>query len=170
MLFREIPGNQEIKRQLISTVQKNRIAHAQLFTGNQGCAKLALAISYANYINCENRNDEDSCGKCNTCLKYKTLGHPDLHFIFPIIKTTGARSLVSDNFINVWRKFILKSPYQSLNCWVNDINVDNKKGDQGSIYKDEALLINQKITLKKFEAKYRVFLFWMPELINQCIP
>lgn len=167
MLFEEIPGNQEIKKQLISTVQKNRIAHAQLFTGNKGCAKLALAIAYANYINCENKNDEDSCGKCNTCLKYKALAHPDLHLIFPIIKAKGAKSLVSDNFVNAWRNFILKSPYQSLNCWINEINIENKKGDQGSIYKDEALLIHQKTTLKNFEAKYRVFLLWMPEQMNR---
>lgn len=167
MLFREIPGNQEVKKQLISTVTKNRIAHAQLFTGNKGCAKLALAIAYAKYINCENKKDQDSCGQCISCLKYKTLSHPDLHLIFPIIKTKGLKSLVSDNFVISFRKFILKNPYQSLNSWINDIGGENKKGEQGVVYKDEALLINQKIKLKNFESKYRVFLFWMPEKMNR---
>ena len=82
MLFREIPGNEEVKNQLISTVKKNRIAHAQIFSGNKGCAKLALAIAYATYINCENKTNEDSCGKCMSCVKHSTLSHPDLHLVF----------------------------------------------------------------------------------------
>tara|TARA_B100001250_G_C19730682_1_gene758326 strand:- start:67 stop:1206 length:1140 start_codon:yes stop_codon:yes gene_type:complete len=167
MLFREIPGNEEVKNQLISTVKKNRIAHAQIFTGNKGCAKLALAIAYATYINCENKTNEDSCGKCMSCLKYATLSHPDLHLVFPIIKSKKFKNSVSDNFVVSWRKFILKNPYQSLNSWINDINLESKKGEEGFIYKDEALLINQKLTLKKFEAKYRVFIFWMPEKMNR---
>lgn len=167
MLFREIPGNEDVKNQLISTEKKNRIAHAQIFTGKKGCAKLALAIAYATYINCENKTNEDSCGKCMSCLKYATLSHPDLHLVFPIIKSKTFKNSVSDNFVVSWRKFILKNPYQSLNSWINDINLESKQGDEGFIYKDEALLINQKLTLKKFEAKYRVFIFWMPEKMNR---
>ena len=40
MFFRDIIGQEEIKRQLIKNVQGNKIAHAQLFCGGEGVGKL----------------------------------------------------------------------------------------------------------------------------------
>lgn len=83
MLFKEIPGQHNLKKALIETVKRNRVSHAQMFLGPEGSGKLALAIAYAQYINCHNRTDEDSCGTCPSCVKYNKLAHPDLHFVFP---------------------------------------------------------------------------------------
>ena len=55
MLFKDIPGNNSIKKELIQSVKNNRISHAQIFSGNKGSPKLALAISYARYLNCLKR-------------------------------------------------------------------------------------------------------------------
>ena len=55
MLFNDIPGQFAIKEQLIRTVSEQRVSHAQLFYGPESSAKLALAIAYAQYINCKNR-------------------------------------------------------------------------------------------------------------------
>ena len=52
MLFKDITGNKKSKEQLIKSVEKDRISHAQLFFGNTGSAKLALALAFAQYINC----------------------------------------------------------------------------------------------------------------------
>ena len=67
MLFRNIPGNNEIKQKLINGVVNGRIAHAQLFCGPSGNAKLALALSYARYVNCQSKLPTDSCGSCLSC-------------------------------------------------------------------------------------------------------
>jgi DNA polymerase-3 subunit delta' len=166
MLFKEIPGNITVKKQLVGAVKNNRISHAQLFSGNSGSAKLALAFAYARYINCDNKSEEDSCGKCPSCLKYNTLSHPDLHLIFPVLKVGGAKVAVSDNFVNVWRDFILKNIYESLNGWINTFGPENKTGEKGVIYKDEVISIHKKLALKNFEAPYRVVLIWMPEQMN----
>ncbi len=166
MLFKEIPGNKLVKKQLVGSVKNNRISHAQLFSGNSGSAKLALAFAYARYINCNNKSKEDSCEKCPSCLKYKNLSHPDLHLIFPVLKSASARAYVSDNFVNSWRDFILKNVYGSLNNWINTFETENKKGEKGAIYKDEAISIHKKLSLKHFESYYRVFLIWMPEQMN----
>ena len=166
MLFKEIPGNILVKKQLVGAVKNNRISHAQLFSGNSGSAKLALAFAYARYLNCDNKSDEDSCGKCPSCLKHNTLSHPDLHLIFPVLKVGGAKVAVSDNFVNVWRDFILKNIYGSLNNWIDTFGTENKTGEKGSIYKDEAISIHKKLALKNFEAPYRVVLIWMPEQMN----
>ena len=69
MLFKAIPGNIAVKKQLVSAVKNKRISHAQLFSGNSGSAKLALAFAYARYLNCDNKSRGDSCGKCVSCIK-----------------------------------------------------------------------------------------------------
>ena len=80
MQFSNIIGQQAVKHRLIQTVLSNRVSHAQLFLGPEGSGKLALALAYAQYINCKNRQESDSCGICPSCVKFSKLSHPDLHF------------------------------------------------------------------------------------------
>ena len=166
MLFKKIPGNTLVKNQLISSVKSNRISHAQLFVGNSGSAKLALAFAYARYLNCANKLEEDSCGKCPSCCNYNNLSHPDLHLVFPVLKVGGAKVAVSDNYVNEWRDFILKNTYSSLNSWIDTFRTENKAGEKGVIYKDEAIMIHKKLALKNFEAPYRIVLIWAPEQMS----
>ena len=58
MRFSDIPGQLAIKEKLIRTVSDQRVSHAQLFYGPESSAKLALAIAYAQYINCKKRQSE----------------------------------------------------------------------------------------------------------------
>ena len=99
MYFSDLIGQQDIKNRLIQTVKENRIPHAQLLRGPEGVGKLGLAIAYARYICCENRGETDACGTCPSCVKYNKLAHPDLHFVFPVIKPTGKSSVVCDDFV-----------------------------------------------------------------------
>lgn len=167
MLFNEIPGNNKIKEELINNVKNERISHALLFYGQQGGGQLALAIAYARYINCEKKRDNDSCGLCSSCIKYKTISHPDLHLVFPVIKQNNTTPPVSDSFIHSWRDFVLQNPYLSINNWISLITRDQTKNKTGVIYKDEAISIQKKIRLKNYEAKYKVVLLWMPERMNR---
>ena len=166
MLFKEIIGNREVKNQLIASVNNNRVSHAQLFLGKSGCAKLALAIAYAQFLNCNNKLKDDSCGNCSSCLKYKNLSHPDLHLVFPVLKVNSIKNPTSDNFTNQWREIFARNPYLSLSDWIDSFGTENKTGQQGSIYKDEAISIHKKLSLKNYEADYRVVLIWMPEQMN----
>lgn len=166
MLFKDIPGNRFIKKQLVSTVKNGRVSHAQLFTGNSGSAKLAIAIAYARFLNCSKKLADDSCGTCLSCIKYNTLSHPDLHLIFPVLKLGGTKVNISDNFVNAWRNFIMKNIYGSLDDWINTFGKENKTGEKGTIYKDEVIAIHKKIALKNFESHYRVILIWMPEQMD----
>ena len=166
MLFKEIIGNNSVKKQLIEAVRNNRISHAQLFYGKSGSAKLALALGYAQFLNCEYRTTVDSCGICSSCLKFNNLSHPDLHLIIPVLKTKEVQKPVSDHFIGQWRDFITDNYYGSLNGWIDSFGTENKTGQQGTIYKDEANNIHKKLSLKNYEAEYRVVLIWMPERMN----
>jgi DNA polymerase-3 subunit delta' len=163
MQFSEIIGQQEIKNRFIRTVTEQRIPHAQLLTGPEGIGKLALAIAYAQYICCENRGETDSCGVCPSCLKYKKLAHPDLHFVFPVIKPAGRTSVVCDDFIGDFRSMILDNPYFSVNEWYSRISGDAK---QGMIYGNESQEIIRKLSLKTYESEYKVMIIWLPEKMN----
>ena len=166
MLFKDITGNELVKKQLIDAVANNRISHAQLFSGKSGNAKLALAFAYAQYLNCENKSETDSCNSCSSCLKYKNLSHPDLYLIFPVLKVNGIKNPTSDSFVNQWRELVLENKFIDINDWIDTFGIENKTGQQGSIYIDEATSIQRKLSLKNYEAEYRVVLIWLPEKMN----
>ena len=91
MFFRDVIGQEEIKQRLIQEVNEGRIPHAQLICGPEGVGKMPLAIAYARYISCTNRGEEDACGVCPSCVKFNKLVHPDVHFVFPILKSAKGK-------------------------------------------------------------------------------
>ena len=164
MNFSQIPGQTEIKSKLIRSVREERVSHAQLFAGPEGCGAMALALAYARYISCEDRTGSDSCGVCKSCVKYEKMIHPDLHFVFPVIKGKKATDPVSDNYIEEWRDFVKKSPYFTINNWFDSIEVGNA---QGMIFASEASEIIKKLSLKTFESDFKVMIIWLPEKMHQ---
>lgn len=164
MQFKEVVGHSELKKKLIQTVRENRISHAQLFLGAEGTGNLALAIAYGQYISCTDKGEEDSCGKCPSCVKYNKLVHPDLHFAFPVATNKKVTSdPVSDKFVNEWRDFVRKNPYAGINDWYDRLGLENK---QGAILKNESYAIVRKLILKSYEAEYKVMIIWMAEKMN----
>ena len=113
MQFAEIIGQEAVKEKLITTVRENRVSHAQLFLGPSGSGKLALAVAYAQYINCNNRTGTDSCGVCPSCQQFSKLAHPDLHFSYPIIlKRSGEdKKIVSKDYLAKWREYLLEKHF-----------------------------------------------------------
>jgi len=165
MLFSEIIGQQELKSRFIRTVVENRIPHAQLLRGPEGVGKLGLAIAYAQFICCENRSASDSCGVCPSCVKYRKLAHPDLHFVFPIIKPPS-KTVVCDDFVADFRSMVLQNPYFGVTDWYSKISGDAK---QGLIYSSESEEILRKLSLKTYESEYKIMIIWLPEKMhNTC--
>lgn len=163
MNFSQIPGQKDIIEKLIRSVHEERVSHAQLFAGPEGCGSMALALAYARFINCENRSETDSCGTCKSCVKYEKMIHPDLHFVFPVIKGKKATDPVSDNYLEEWREFVKKSPFFTLNNWLDSIEVGNA---QGLIFASEASEIIKKLSLKTFESDFKIMIIWLPEKMH----
>ncbi len=164
MLFSEISGLSAIKNILLQSVKNKHIAHSQLFLGNEGSANLALALAYAQFINCENPLENDSCGVCASCGKIQKFIHPDIHFVFPVTTTKKiTKEALSEDFLSEWRKFLLINPYASISDWLNVIGAENK---QPNISAEEARNVIKSLALKSFEATYKVMLIWLPEYFN----
>ena len=156
MLFRDIPSNTKAKQHLLKSIHNNKISHAQLFLGNDGSSSLAMAWAFSQYLMCENRTLEDSCGKCPSCLKTSKLNHPDLHWVFPVVTGRGANP-VSDMFLSDWREFLKGNIFPSEEDWHSHLGLTNR---QSFISVNEAIEISKKTILKPYEGSYRIILIW----------
>lgn len=165
MLFRDVAGQEKLKQKLIDSVFNRRVAHAQMFVGKVGTGPLPLALAFAQYLACTDRSREDSCGKCNACLRYAKLEHPDLQLIFPKNKTdiVSSKAFSSKEFVSDWRKAVLTNPYLALNDWLKGLGIENK---QGLINVEDSKEILQNLSYKAYEADYRVILIWLAEHMN----
>ena len=164
MLFSDILGQEHIKSHLTKSVDKGRIAHAQLFVGPEGSGALPMALAYAQYLLCGNVQGENLGGNESCNLKFNNFSHPDLHFAFPVTTSHKVKSKpVSNFYLEEWRQLLEQQPYGNLFDWYNLLGVDNK---QGQIGVDEAHEIVKSLSLKSYEGGYKVMIIWMAEKMN----
>ena len=164
MRFQDIPGLELVKKQLSRAVQDQHIAHAQLFQGPVGGAQTAMALAFVSYLFCTQRKGDDACGTCPSCQKVHKGIHPDLLFVFPSITTKKVKEAESDAFLPEWRKFLLDSPYRTLPDWLLYLGAEGNR--QGNIPVEETRKLLQKISLKPFEAPFKVVFLWHAESLN----
>ncbi|TDQ09507.1 DNA polymerase III subunit [Pedobacter metabolipauper] len=162
MQFKEIIGQESIKQQLLQTVAENRVSHAQLFLSSEGSGALPLAIAYAQYINCLDKSDEDSCGICSSCRKYERYIHPDLHFSYPFFAAKDVKIAV--DVLDEWRSMLLDDPYFDMNIWRSKLSAENK---QANINIAECHDIIKKLSYKAFEGETKVLIMWLPEYLDK---
>ena len=167
MQFKDIIGQEELKRHLIRSVDQGRVSHAQLFTGAAGQGSLALAVAYFQYLCCRHRHDGDSCGECPDCRQIAALAHPDLHLVFPVNKQ-GKKSgevVLSAEFMPQWRECVASTAgYFTPQQWYD--RLDLGKTLRGMISAKEADEIIRRLSFKSFESEYKIMLIWLPETMN----
>ncbi len=164
MHFKEVIGQENVKRILTDSVRKSHVSQGLLFCGKEGSGNLALALAFAQFIFCKNPSETDSCGVCTSCIKTKKLVHPDLHFIFPVNTNKEiTKDPISDKFLPVWRETILNSPYFTYQDWITKLEIENK---QAFINTDDCSKISDKLSLKSYESPYKIMLIWLPEKIH----
>ncbi|GHT51528.1 DNA polymerase III subunit delta [Bacteroidia bacterium] len=162
--FKDIKGHADLKERLVKSVQEGVIPHARILSGQEGAGALPLAVAYARYLLCTNRQADDACGVCPGCQKVNKLAHPDLHFVFPIINKKGSKDAFSDDFLPDWREFLTKTPNSSLSNWLARIDAGNS---QGAIYARESNDIVRKLNFKSYESDYKVMIIWLPEKMQE---
>ncbi len=165
MFFTQIEGLAETKERLIDSVKKEHVAHAQMFLGREGTGNLALALAYATYLNCENRQEKESCGRCSSCVKMNKFVHPDFHFVYPTYSIPKSERENQLAYIaEQWRRMLKENPYATLADWSNQSGAEKK---QCIISVEKSRQVIQNISLKAFEGQFKIVLMWLPELMNQ---
>ncbi len=162
-MFQDVIGQSAIRDKLIQSVREQRISHAQFFIGREGTGALPMALAFAQYIMCEDKQENDSCGTCSACIKNSKLIHPDLHFTFPFKYEKDTGRLCQD-YVSQWRSMLTKNPYFGMSEWYDHIKSENK---QVNITADECYEIVRKLNLKTYESEFKIFLIWMPEYLGK---
>ena len=82
MPFGDILGQEHAIELLYHAVQRDRMPHAWLFTGQANIGKFKTAVALAQNLNCS-ENGEDACGTCDYCLQIKEEYFPDFLVLRP---------------------------------------------------------------------------------------
>ena len=101
MPFGDILGQEHAIELLCHAVQRDRMPHAWLFTGQANIGKFKTAVALAQKLNCS-KIGEDACGKCDFCLQIKEENFPDFLVLRPegkFIKIDQVRN--SLNWLNL---------------------------------------------------------------------
>ena len=160
MFFNDIVGQKERITDLLGEAKSGKVAHGQLFVGNEGYGTFPLALAFSRYLLCEHPSDLDACGTCSSCLQVNELQHPDLHFVFPVVQSI---TKTSDNLYSKWREFVLNSPYFSLFDWIKFMDDKERHPIIGT---EESKEIVRKISLKSFQGGYKVMIIFAADEMN----
>lgn len=161
MRFGDIPGLEETKTHLRSTVAAGKVAHAQLFAGSPAAPGLAMAAAFASYLLCENKGT-DVCGECSACAKTLKHIHPDVQYVFPTAGTSKIprKDASSSKFLKEWRSFLEHTPFAPLEVFTREQGAEDKLA---MIPVEESRDIIKNLSLKPFEADIKVVVIWLPE-------
>lgn len=160
MLFKQVIAQDSIKDQLLLSAKADKVSQAMLFLGPEGCGKLSMALAFAQFLNCENRGENDSCGQCSSCIKAEKLAHPDIFYTYP---TVGPRSMARED-IEQWRGFLKEEAYFNYSEWIAILDNENK---QGNITAEECNQIIRQHGLRHFEGKYKIQIIWGAEYLQK---
>ena len=179
--------------QLQSQWRSGRLPHAILLDGPEGAGHMAVALDFARLLLCETPQQQSpqdglssqsdglsspqdeahaqqgimvACGACPGCAMTHKWAHPDLHFVFPVIRPKSASSttrVVSDLWIKEWREMLKKTTHFDLELWEKEMGIENQ---QPQIFADESDELVRKLALTPSQGGWRVVVVWLPELMN----
>jgi DNA polymerase-3 subunit delta' len=92
MAFRDFSTTQQSLQLLQRSLERGRLGHGYLFSGNDLESLEAIARTLAKTLICEQpvRKDGqavDSCDRCQSCKKIEHQNHPDVHWVRPESKS-----------------------------------------------------------------------------------
>ena len=165
MKWSDVIGQEQVKVRLRTLADQQRVPHAMLFCGPTGCGKMATALVFASYLLGE--RDADSPESRRTEAMLMKWEHPDLHFSFPTIKTQKMSSdhqSTSLDFIREWREMITRSPYFTMEEWMNAMGAEKQQAIITGAESDE---LARALSLKSSQGGYKISIIWLPERMNQ---
>lgn len=158
MKFAEVAGHEDFKESFRQMADSGRIPHAVLLSGPSGIGKMKMARAMAQYVHCRNRHNGDSCGECPSCRQHMSFNNPDLHFVYPVIKTK--ERFLSSDYSEEWRRMLTDYEYMPVEQWNEILEAGNK---QPRYYVEEADKILETASLSTYKENYKIFLMWLPE-------
>ena len=133
-------GNKAILDQLLDDTEKELKEGVEKYSASISQEEIGRAISVGQgivwaeglkRIKSEELVHYDN-GDVSCNLKFEKLGHPDLHFAFPVTTNDKVKKHpTSNSFMQEWRQFVQETPYGSLFNWYQLLGIENKQGQIG---------------------------------------
>jgi DNA polymerase-3 subunit delta' len=163
MYSSEIIGQTRLKHQLKQMVNSGQTPHCQLFIDPKGYGGLPLALYGA--LGLLHGIDALEEAEKNGTPSQKLLGHPDLHFVYPVVNNgSGGSKAVSDDYKSTWDDFVAHRPYGSTQDWIRQLDAGNK---QGKIGVEEVARIHHKMYLKTHNGGYKVMILFGVDKLSE---
>ena len=178
MYFSDVIGQKKSRRRLLQMVAENRVPHALMLCGPEGCGKMALALAFASFLLGDIGPEEDADPalkkfvsgfdqrkRINAHAMLAKWEHPDLHFSFPVVKLPGQSAeypTTSADYMQKWIDFLADGPYIEHDRWSEVLN-ENKIA---VIYEAESDRLQHELMLKSNQGGYKISLIWQPECMN----
>lgn len=148
MIFRDITGNETVKRALAGMVDSGKVPHAIMFHENDGGGAFPLCMAFLQYLFYgESENP-----------KISKFIHPDIHFVFPVIA-----GKLSVNYIDNFRELASSSP-----CFFES-ELNEACGFEGKltgIAVAEANALLSELAFNSLEGGYKAVVIYLPEKMN----
>lgn len=150
-IFDQNIGHHAIQDKILCSFLTDRMAHAYLLHGPEGCGKDAFAISIAKLLNCaggDGKIDETS----PAYAKISHLQHPDVKFIFPIPAASNRKAgEVEEVLMQKAENPYLRSAFAGKNTFIGiDTIRDIKKEARYKLYEGrrKVFIISQAETMR----------------------
>ena len=163
MYSSEIIGQNRIKNKLKQMIDDSQTPHCQLFIDAKGYGGLPLALYSA--MGLLHGFDALEAAENSGTSNQKLWGHPDLHFVYPVInKSFRGSKTVSDDYKSIWADFLQNKVYESSQDWIYMLEAANK---QGIIGVEEVARIHHKMYLKAYDGGNKVMILFGADKLSE---
>lgn len=152
----DVCGQETVKKILLNSLNRNRLASTFLFHGDDGVGKWPTAIALAALVNCEKPLIDqsgsvlDACGECRNCNQILNLSFSELYLALPLPPHKNEAEAIELNLEFIQQK--KTEPYKIISST-----------RQMTIPIDVARQIKRKTAIKPPEGIRRVILFYQME-------
>lgn len=143
-------------------IATERVAHAYLFYGPDGVGKRAVALAFAQALQCAEGGDAP-CGVCTPCRKVARLIHPDVHVLLPQPSDAEADD------VGERLQRLAEQPYAAVDYIRRPSLTDASKGSNkqafysvGRVHED----LRKPMSYKPLEGRYKVVLLTDADLMR----
>lgn len=163
MGWTDVIDQERVTTTLRRALDRGRIAHAYLFHGPHGVGKRAVALAFAQALQCT-EDGAAACGACRACRKVTRMVHPDVHVLFPYPKGTD------EDDIAARRQRLGANPYAAIDYVrrpsLSDPSATSNKQVMYHIERVHEDLIHP-MSYKPLEGRYKVALVTDAEQMNE---
>ena len=165
MIYQNLIIQSSVWNKLNNYLNKKKLPNAILFHGNNGLGKEGHALEFSALINCIQPANGQSCGRCDSCQKMKTLQHGNLKLIHPL---PAAKNKSSTSPLENLTKSEVESYQDMLSSKAIDPYYNIEVPKSNSILINSIRSLKKELTLSKIEKGWNIILILEAEKL--CYP